>query len=626
MGRRALRNFSVSFFTLLLALSCASPPIVESPSPDYSTLKREELAALAQNDQETCLAAVSIISSAPSMDPGLDGNSLMAIASEAAGTLVEHLSTQMENGQWKAAEQSLASLQSIRTLRDEVFSGAVKKIDTEALKKAALRVLVGVAREYSEKGLYAPSAAYINRALDLAAQASGSATGAAALDVDMLAEWYRRAVEAGDTVTAGKINAALDGEKAASLLKSFGTGLPATTIGEKAGGVVTVYVDKGLKIENGVGYPDRILGTAFQVDAKGYYLTNYHVVSSEVDPEYNGYSRMSIRPPSNPDARIPAKVIGWDEDLDLALLKSAEVSSHTFYPFQQGKTIKGQRVYAIGSPVGLENSVSSGIVSSTGRRILPRGEAIQIDVPVNPGNSGGPLLDDGGNLVGIVFAGLSGYQGLNFALPVSWVSMVFPSLFDGGKRETSWIGVGIAKNLDSSLDIDYVYPGTAGPGTTGFEAGDRLVSIDGQHCDDIQSAQMLMTAKPIGALCAVEIARNGKTLTLLRKTTAAPKMPLKKAYQRDLAERLFGGATGMLLEHISGPRGAGGTYKVLKTWPGLAADESGISAADVLKFIRYSIDDPKGSISFDVSVKSLSSGYLEHSMRMNLSLETDNFL
>jgi len=224
-------------------------------------------------------------------------------------------------------------------------------------------------------------------------------------------------------------------------------------IGEKAAGVVTVYVSKGLRMENGVGYPDRVLGTAFQVDAKGYYLTNYHVVSSEVDPKYNGYSRLSIRPSSNPSARIPAKVVGWDEDLDLALLKSQEISSHTFYPFLRGKTAKGQRIYAVGSPVGLENSVTAGIVSATGRRILPRGEAIQIDAPVNPGSSGGPLLDEEGNLAGVIFAGLPGFQGLNFALPVEWVLGLYPVLFEGGKVQASWLGAGIAKNLVPDITI-----------------------------------------------------------------------------------------------------------------------------------------------------------------------------
>jgi hypothetical protein len=105
-----------------------------------------------------------------------------------------------------------------------------------------------------------------------------------------------------------------------------------------------------------------------------------------------------------------------------------------------------------------------------------------------------------------------------------------------------------------------------------------------------------------------------------------PDMPFKKASQRDTAERMLQGVTGMLLDHVSGPRGNGGTYKVTKTWPGMMADESGIGEADILKFLRYSVDSRKNAIIFDVSVKSLGSGYLERTMRMGLSLETDNFL
>jgi len=626
MGRRG-SWFAIVALTLaasflsLLAVSCAQNKPLEKPSPAYSTLKAEELAALAATDPEACLEAISLIALSQRDEQGLDSQSLGAIALEATNMLIGDVVSQSASGDLKAAERSLASIKAILASPNPLFSEAAKAASGISLDLKSLGIYLDIAQSYYDKKLYSPAAAYVLKSLDLldSVKARG---GEALLEQSVLAEWYGRAANAADQATARRILSYCDAFQAKALEEKYPLSETPTSIGEKAGGVVTVYVDKGLRIENGVGYPDRMLGTAFQVDRQGYYLTNYHVVSSEVDPKYNGFSRISLRPPSNPDARIPAKVIGWNEDLDLALLKSAEVSTHTFYPFRPGKADKGQRVYAIGSPVGLENSVTAGIVSATGRRILPRGDAIQIDAPVNPGNSGGPLLDEKGDLVGIVFAGLSDFQGLNFALPVAWVSAIFPALFNGGKVETAWIGAGLAKNLDASLSFSYAFPGA----NKALERGDSLLSIDGTRSADIQEAQMLLAKKPIGSLCAVSVMREGAAIHLLLKTSAAPSIPFKSAAKRDTAEQLLEGATGMIVEHVSGPRGEGGTYKVARTWPGMAADESGIGAADVLKFIRYSVDDKANTIYFDVSVKSLNSGYLEKTMRMSLSLEMDNFI
>jgi len=130
--------------------------------------------------------------------------------------------------------------------------------------------------------------------------------------------------------------------------------------------VVTVYVDRGFKLQSGYSVPDRVLGTAFQI-SKGFYLTNYHVIESEVDPSYQGYSRISIRPSGNPQIKVPAKVIGWDEEMDLALIQSEEVAPGTIFLPTTTKFQAGTG-FAVGSPVGLENSVTAGVVSSLSRK------------------------------------------------------------------------------------------------------------------------------------------------------------------------------------------------------------------------------------------------------------------
>lgn len=628
-GRTRLLTGSAIAVACLLVLSCAHYSPIQVPvRPNYQELKQEELATLAETDPEECIEAISVIATS---DPGaasLNPAELKSLALQSTEKIIELLSQSVKKNDWVKAERYYSSLDAIKGSRDTIFSESADQAAAATVPGLKARIFVSRAAEYSQRGLYAPAMLYFQKAVEAAGLSAPEQEGKRAPDGannpipdETLAEWVRKAAQAQDEKSFLKLGALLPTEEFQKIRAESGIANKKNGMADMVSGVVTVYVDRGLKIENGVGYPDRVVGTAFQVDAAGYYLTNYHVIQSEVDPEYNGYSRLSVRPSGNPDARIPATVIGWDEDLDLALIKSSEISPYTFQVPRTSEAIEGQRVFAIGSPVGLENSVTAGIVSAKARRFLPRGEAIQIDVPVNPGNSGGPLVDGEGNIVGVVFAGLSEFQGINFALPVSWISTVFASLFDGGAVAKPWIGVLAAKNLDSTVDIVYSYPAFAG-----LSPGDTLLSIDGQSVSDIPGAQMLISQKPLNSLCMLTIKRNGSTITVFRKLSPIPSMPFKKAIKLDSAENLLAGATGMTLEHVSGPRGEGGVYKVGRTWPAMPADESGISSMDTLKLIRYSADMTRNSLFFDVSVKSRATGYLERTLRMSLSLEMANFL
>ena len=100
------------------------------------------------------------------------------------------------------------------------------------------------------------------------------------------------------------------------------TGLLPKTIQNCIDATVTIWVDKGISIHNGIGYADRVLGSGFFIDKRGYLITNHHVINDMVDPKYEGYSRLYIKLASDQDTRIPAKVIGYDSVLDLALLKA----------------------------------------------------------------------------------------------------------------------------------------------------------------------------------------------------------------------------------------------------------------------------------------------------------------
>jgi serine protease Do len=206
-------------------------------------------------------------------------------------------------------------------------------------------------------------------------------------------------------------------------------------------GTTVIWVDRGVKIENGMGLPDIVLGSGFFIDNKGYIITNHHVIASEVDAEYEGFSKLYVKLPANINEKIPAKVVGYDRLLDVALLK-LEMNPPFIYTFAGPvKYGVGEKVSAIGAPLGLENTVTSGILSNVSRRFLQMGDVIQVDAPVNPGNSGGPLLDEKYNLIGIVFAGLEKFEGLNFAIPFNYVEMVLPEMYKGGEVSQGWLGV-----------------------------------------------------------------------------------------------------------------------------------------------------------------------------------------
>ncbi|MCX7026884.1 MAG: trypsin-like peptidase domain-containing protein [Spirochaetes bacterium] len=594
---------------LAIVLSCSTISSNESGSAP-GKVDLDLLITLAAEDPEAVFEKLTVWSLEGLLAAGADTAKASTIAEAAADRLAALLSEALGKGAWKEARRLWSSLSAVSGLSGELFMAAASRAAMALSKGMASRIAMGEAREYRDKGLYAPAVSALLEAL-------GSEKDSKILDVQEGKNWLALMKKAGDGEAVARLGAQT-GLLASDIPSST---VPKASIKEEVSGVVTVYIDKGLKIENGVGYPDRVLGTAFQIDPEGYYLTNYHVIASEVDPEYEGYSRLSIRPSAKPEARIPAKVVGWNRALDLALIKSSEKAGYTFSLEGAEEIEKGTKVYAIGSPVGLENSLTSGIVSAQGRRILSRGEALQIDVSVNPGNSGGPLVTEEGRLAGIVFAGLPNFQGLNFALPAPWIELITPKLFDGGEIATVSLGLAAAQNLDESLSVSYVFPGTPC-----FKPGDRILSLDGRPVKDLNDAQMILAAKPLGSLCIVGIERERVSTLVPRRTVGLENSGLKKTSKSDTVENLFAGAAGLLINHLSGPKGDGGTYKVLKAWPGMAGDESGLSEGDSLLLIRSAIDQKAGSLSFDVMVKAPSKGYLERAMRLTLSMEMDNFL
>lgn len=426
--------------------------------------------------------------------------------------------------------------------------------------------------------------------------------------------WVTRAGENGDKDAQAWFSALRDGKNSASAQ----TSVPSEEwLAGAVSSVATVYVDRGFKIQSGYSVPDRVLGTAFHI-SKGLYLTNYHVIQSEVDPSYKGYSRMSIRPSENPQIKVPAKVIGWDKEMDLALIQSEEMAKGIIYIPANIKFQAGDRIFAVGSPVGLENSVTAGVVSSLSRKIISYGEAAQIDVPVNQGNSGSPLFSANGALVGMVFAGLPSYQNINFALPVQWLVASLPGLFEGKEavheRLGLMLGKGSGQNPFVLADLD--------PDLSAFRAGDVLMSVNGITSKDIASIQLQLTEIPKGALCLIEAQRNFETIRRIRPLHYSDGASLTHAWDTVPGNTIFEGLMGAKLLQIEDSSKVGGLYTIQWTCPAEAADEIGLSENDSIKVSRFQIDRKAKTIILEFSAKSRSSGYFERTIHLEFSTDS----
>lgn len=277
------------------------------------------------------------------------------------------------------------------------------------------------------------------------------------------------------------------------------------TVRKMMKGTVTVWVDRGMTIEKGLGRADRMIGSGFFIDANGYIITNYHVIQSEVDPEYEGYSRVYIKRAENPTVRIPAKVVGWDTIFDLALLKT-EINPEVYFQLGSSEDLNiGSRIYAIGSPAGLEQTLTSGIVSAQNRRLLSLGSVLQIDAPVNHGSSGGPIIDEAGRVQAIVFAGLERNEGLNFAIPVELLRLILPQLYAGGETVHAWMscyGVSVKASPQQEAGTELVYAVPSSSAAV-IPAGAVITHLNGRAVPNLEALQSELMRLSAGTIVKV---------------------------------------------------------------------------------------------------------------------------
>ncbi len=406
-------------------------------------------------------------------------------------------------------------------------------------------------------------------------------------------------------------------------------GAAKSNVEEMIKGTVTVFVDKGIKITNGVGFADAVLGSGFFISKDGYIVTNHHVISDMVDRKYEGFSRLYVKLAEDPDTRIPAKVIGYDSVVDLALLK-AEVDAPYVFELGSSKDLSvGHKVYAIGSPLGLEKTLTSGIISATDRLFSSAGSVFQIDAAVNSGNSGGPLIDEDGKVQAVVFAGVPYYQGLNFAIPVEYLKNELPYLFEGGEREHPWISAfGKTKKLPGSgkksegVTVNYVLPGGSAD-RAGLSVGDVIVSVDGNEIHSVDELQKEFMKLQSGTLASLGVVSGGETrknlVVLLEKR---PLSPGHEVFLRDIISESMYPILGMKLTSISTSRKKFIVREVMKNSP---ADEAGFSENDTVEVLKVDFSEKKESIYVQIYAKKRKNGFLDASLGLGAALDSPNY-
>jgi serine protease Do len=338
-------------------------------------------------------------------------------------------------------------------------------------------------------------------------------------------------------------------------------------------------------------FAQRSFGSGFIIDSEGYIVTNNHVV------EDADKIQVMLENHKEYDARI----IGRDANTDLALIKIEPFEALTSADLGDSDLIKvGQWVVAIGSPFGLEHTVTAGIVSAKGRVIGsgPYDDYIQTDASINPGNSGGPLIDMQGQVVGINSAIIASGQGIGFAIPINLAKGIIRQLKENGEVTRGWLGVAI-QNLSPQLAEYYGSQGVSGvlvtdvfsgdpADTAGIKPGDIILSINERKMQNNRDLTSTIADIMVGEKVKIEILRDGKPQTLTADIIKRNDERLVGSEKQNPSRDELGLQVSELNEEIvkrfnlSESEGV----MVVRVEPGSKADQAELKAGDLIKEIN----------------------------------------
>jgi len=272
-------------------------------------------------------------------------------------------------------------------------------------------------------------------------------------------------------------------------------------------------------------------GSGVILDSDGYIVTNAHVVEGAQKVEV----LLAANPKSSSSEAFPdlnmvsAEIVGLDSETDLAVLKIDKHGLPTLKLADSSKLRQGELVLACGSPFGLQNTISMGVVSSTARQLEPESTMlfIQTDAPINPGNSGGPLINTQGEVLGInamIYSQSGGNQGLGFAIPSSVVSNVYRQIKAQGHVHHGYLGVDVktisptiasALHLQVRRGVIVVDVDPDGPASdSGLQPGDIILSFGGANIADASRLSADIAQRAIGEEVGTEVLRGTEKLKL----------------------------------------------------------------------------------------------------------------
>ncbi|MCP4579524.1 MAG: DegQ family serine endoprotease, partial [Deltaproteobacteria bacterium] len=349
-------------------------------------------------------------------------------------------------------------------------------------------------------------------------------------------------------------------------------------------------------------FKQQSLGSGFIIDREGYIVTNNHVIANA--------DHIKVKLAMGKE--FDAKVMGHDPKTDLALIKIKAPDDLT--PLEMGDSDRlrvGTWVVAIGSPFGLEQTVTAGIVSAKGRTIGagPYDDFIQTDASINPGNSGGPLINMKGEVIGIntaIFSQGGGNVGIGFAIPVSMAQGIIEQLKNEGQVTRGWLGVGIqditpelgeyygAKEKKGAL-VTQVFKGDPAD-KSGIKTGDVIIAVDGKKVSSSRELSRTIANTKVGERTPVSILRAGKGKILYveltkRKDSEASVRPQQQSADR-LGLKLKALAPEMARrpDHSEDEKGV----LVIHVESGSNGEIAGIQQGDVIKEInRRPVNTPK---------------------------------
>lgn len=276
-------------------------------------------------------------------------------------------------------------------------------------------------------------------------------------------------------------------------------------------------------------FKSQAAGSGFLISEDGYILTNNHVIDKA--------DKITVRMDGGQE--MEGKLIGTDPQSDVALIKVSDGRKFPYLPLGDSDKLEvGEWVIAIGSPFGLDSTVTVGVVSAKGRNRMGINEYenfIQTDAAINPGNSGGPLLNIYGEVIGIntaIFSRSGGYMGIGFAIPVNMAKTVKGQLLAKGKVTRSWLGVGI-QDMTAELARSFKLSQKSGALVTevskdspaaqaGIQQGDLIISLDGKAVADVTDLRNRVAMIPPGTKVELTLIRNERQEELTVQVAEQP--------------------------------------------------------------------------------------------------------